>query len=303
MRTLIQMIVTIGLGGLAPPLAHAQQEVAGHPLITPYEGSEGGGDSWSFNAYEMIVGFDFDARQALTETIQGRVTRLYYESPDERSELEVFTNYREALDAAGFVEIWACAGDGECTTGSSRNAFTQANGIRAYNGPHSRYAVGTLTYNERVAYVAVTTGRHGTSIDIIETEDMDRGMVSVSLDGLINGLDSHGHVRVDGLVFAHDSAELLPESDAAMTVLRTLLEQRPALSLYIVGHTDITGRLAYNLSLSERRASTVVTTLIEQHGIAPSRLVAQGVGPLAPEASNASEAGRARNRRVEIVAR
>ena len=88
-----------------------------------------------------------------------------------------------------------------------------------------------------------------------------------------------------------------------MTVLRTLLEQRPALALYIVGHTDITGRLAYNLSLSERRASTVVTTLIEQHGIAPSRLVAQGVGPLAPEASNASEAGRARNRRVEIVAR
>lgn len=287
----------------AASTAFAQQEVDGHPLITPYEGSEGGGEFWSFDEYRMIVGFDFDAREAVTEPVQGRVTRLYYESPDERSEFEIFTNYREALDAAGFREIWACAGDGDCTTGSSRNAFSRANNMRAYNGPNSRYAVGTLTYEDRIAYVAVVTGRHGTSIDIIETDEMDRGMVAISLEGLADGLDAHGRVRVDGLLFAHDSDELRPESSASLEILRDLLGSRPELEIYVVGHTDMTGSLEYNLDLSRRRAASVVRALVEDYAIPVHRLAAQGVGPLAPETSNEGEEGRALNRRVEIVAR
>ncbi|MBR9826698.1 MAG: OmpA family protein [Alphaproteobacteria bacterium] len=300
MRTLIcSALASIALTSTAL----AQQDVEGHPLITPYEGSQGGGEFWSFDEYRMIVGFDFDARSAVTETIQGRVTRLYYESPDERSEFEIFTNYREALDAAGFQEIWACAGDGDCTTGSSRNAFTQANGMRAYNGPNSRYAVGRLTYEDRIAYIAVVTGRHGTSIDIIETDEMDRGMVSISLDSLADGLDANGRVRVDGLLFAHDSDELLPDSSASLEILRDLLGSRPELEVYVVGHTDMTGSLEYNLDLSRRRAASVVRALVEDYAIPARRLDAHGIGPLAPETSNEGEEGRALNRRVEIVAR
>lgn len=302
MRILSTLTICLTMA-MTVPAAIAQQDVAGHPLITPYEGSSGGGEAWSFDAYPMIIGFDFEARAAITREIQGRVTRLYYESPDGRSELEIFTNYRDALDAAGFEEIWACAGDGDCTTGSSRNAFNQANGMRAYNGPNSRYAAGTLTYEGRIAYIALVTGRHGTSIDIIETDEMDRGMVAVSLEGLVSGLDAEGHVRVDGLLFAHDSASLLPESAAALDILRTLLTDRPDLSLYVVGHTDMSGSLDYNLDLSRRRATAVVEALVRDYGIAAGRLEAHGVGPLAPDASNAAIDGQARNRRVEIVAR
>ncbi|WP_421790825.1 OmpA family protein [Hyphobacterium sp.] len=283
--------------------AWAQQEVTGHPLVTPYDGSQGGGEYWEYNRYDLIVGFDFEVREAVTERIEGRVTRLYYESPDERSELEIFTNYRLALEEAGFEEIWSCAGDGSCTTGSTRNRFHQANGIRAINGPNSHYAVGTLGYEDRLAYVAVATGRHGTSIDIIETAEMDTGMVAVSAEALADGLDADGHVRVDGLLFAHDSDELLAESAAALDALHSLLLNRPNLNLYVVGHTDMTGSLSYNLDLSRRRAASVISALVDDYGIDPSRLEPQGVGPLAPEATNATEAGRTHNRRVEIVVR
>lgn len=298
-----QIVFAIGFGALVTTAALAQQDIEGHPLVTPYEGSEGAGEYWEYNAYDMIVGFDFDAREAVTEPIEGQVTRLYYESPDERSELEVFRNYRTALDEAGFEEIWSCAGDGSCTTGSSRNAFSAANGIRAINGPNSHYAIGTLGFDGRLAYVAVATGRHGTSIDIIETAEMDTGMVAISAAALANGLDANGHVRVDGLMFAHDSDVLLPESAEALDALNTLLTDRPDLDLYVVGHTDMTGSLSYNLELSQRRAAAVIAALVEDHDIDARRLDAQGVGPLAPEATNASEVGRTENRRVEIVVR
>lgn len=289
---------------LTPALAAAQTEVSGHPLVTPYEGSVlSDGEFADYDRYMMITGFDFDSRAAITEPVEGRVTRLYYDNPDERSELEIYANYREALDAAGFEEIWSCAGDGECSTGSSRNAYNNANGMRAINGGNSRYAVGRLTYDGHTAYLAIGVGRHGTSIDIVETNEMDTGLVAISAEALASGLDADGHVRVDGLLFAHDDDDLLPQSAEALMALRDLLLARPDLSLYVVGHTDMTGGLGYNLSLSERRAASVINALVSQYQIDAGRLEARGVGPLAPDASNATQAGRAANRRVEIVAR
>ena len=302
MKTPRLLITLLALAVAAP--AGAQTDVTGHPLVTPYEGSTlSAGEYADYDRYMMITGFDFDTRTAITEPVEGRMTRLYYDNPDERSELEIYANYREALDAAGFEEIWSCAGDGECSTGSSRNAYTQANGMRAINGGNSRYAVGRLTYDGRTAYLAIGVGRHGTSIDIVETNVMETGLVAISAEALASGLDAEGHVRVDGLLFAHDEATLLPESAPALEALRDLLLARPELSLYVVGHSDMSGSLAYNLSLSERRAASVIAALVETHQISAGRLEARGVGPLAPEATNATDTGRATNRRVEIVAR
>ena len=68
----------------------------------------------------------------------------------------------------------------------------------------------------------------------------------------------------------------------------------------MAGHTDSIGSEAYNLALSERRAQTVVNYL-EQRGVSPSIIRAQGLGKSSPVASNATPAGRAQNRRVEIT--
>ncbi|HEY6840605.1 MAG TPA: OmpA family protein, partial [Chthoniobacterales bacterium] len=67
------------------------------------------------------------------------------------------------------------------------------------------------------------------------------------------------------------------------------------------GHTDNKGPLDYNLSLSERRANAVVARLSSRYGISADRLVARGLGQLAPVASNDTEEGRSKNRRVEMV--
>jgi len=68
-----------------------------------------------------------------------------------------------------------------------------------------------------------------------------------------------------------------------------------------VGHTDSTGNLDYNIDLSERRAESLVEFLVNNYNIDQNRLNSFGVGPLAPKATNETENGRAKNRRVELV--
>lgn len=81
-----------------------------------------------------------------------------------------------------------------------------------------------------------------------------------------------------------------------------LLKADAALKVWVVGHTDATGVAAQNLTLSAARAAAVVQALVQKHGIEARRLGSFGAGPYAPVASNADESGRAKNRRVELVA-
>jgi outer membrane protein OmpA-like peptidoglycan-associated protein len=79
------------------------------------------------------------------------------------------------------------------------------------------------------------------------------------------------------------------------------MKAHPGLKVYIVGHTDNQGALDYNVGLSQRRAEAVARALAGQYGIPAARMSARGLGPLAPVTSNATEEGRAKNRRVELV--
>ena len=79
-----------------------------------------------------------------------------------------------------------------------------------------------------------------------------------------------------------------------------LLKSKAGLKVYIVGHTDDTGSLEHNLQLSQKRAESVVKAL-ESRGVSASRLAAKGLASFAPVANNDTDAGRALNRRVELV--
>ena len=85
-----------------------------------------------------------------------------------------------------------------------------------------------------------------------------------------------------------------------MDQITKLLESDPRLLLYVVGHTDSVGTLESNLKLSAERADAVVKALVGR-GIEPARLKSAGVGPFSPVASNRTDEGKAKNRRVEIV--
>jgi outer membrane protein OmpA-like peptidoglycan-associated protein len=89
---------------------------------------------------------------------------------------------------------------------------------------------------------------------------------------------------------------LKAESDAALKEMAKLLAENASLKVFIVGPTDNAGQPAHNLELSQSRAASVVKALVTRHRVDP-------IGSLAPIASNRTEAGRAKNRRVELVER
>lgn len=102
------------------------------------------------------------------------------------------------------------------------------------------------------------------------------------------------------ILFATDSATLSPSMRSDLRALATNLQQYPSSVVRIFGHTDSTGPSQYNLELSARRATSVARELYDG-GVAPARVIPQGRGEEQPVASNLTEAGKAQNRRVEIV--
>ncbi|MGB4703807.1 MAG: OmpA family protein [Candidatus Saccharicenans sp.] len=118
---------------------------------------------------------------------------------------------------------------------------------------------------------------------------------------LFNDIQLTGHASVYGIYFDFDRADLKPESEPAIKEIARLLQENKGLKLYVVGHTDMVGDLEYNLNLSRARAEAVIKELTTRYGISADRLKPYGLGPLAPVASNRTDDGRARNRRVELV--
>ena len=115
-----------------------------------------------------------------------------------------------------------------------------------------------------------------------------------------NDLKSNCHVAIYGVLFDFNKSTLQPASDPVLQQILDLLKKSPPLKIEVQGHTDNVGGDAYNQTLSEARAKAIVTWLT-QHGIAADRLTAKGFGKTKPVADNATDTGRAKNRRVEIA--
>jgi flagellar motor protein MotB len=168
-------------------------------------------------------------------------------------------------------------------------------------GPQGEAYVSLFVATNDFTIVPQTHGRTLALLDIIVSTKMKTGMVTVDATTMASEIGKTGHVALYGILFDTDKAVLKPESDPTLGEIAKLLKQDQTMNLYVVGHSDNTGAFDHNLTLSERRAAAVVEALRTKHGIATSRLRPMGVGPVAPVASNATEDGRARNRRVELV--
>jgi outer membrane protein OmpA-like peptidoglycan-associated protein len=101
----------------------------------------------------------------------------------------------------------------------------------------------------------------------------------------------------DRLSFDSGSSMLPPNSSAELNNIAAVLKAYPSASLRIAGYTDSTGAEEDNIDLARARAESVKAALVSR-GISPDRLVTEGFGEQIPAADNASESGRARNRRV-----
>jgi outer membrane protein OmpA-like peptidoglycan-associated protein len=108
-------------------------------------------------------------------------------------------------------------------------------------------------------------------------------------------------ITLRGIYFDYNKATIKPESQAALGDAAKILQDNPSIRVEIQGHTDSDGSDSYNLQLSDRRAQSVVTYLIQNYAINPSRLTGKGYGEGNPVASNDTPEGKALNRRVEFV--
>ena len=127
--------------------------------------------------------------------------------------------------------------------------------------------------------------------------------VTINVTEIAAAIAKDGSAAIYGLEFAFNSAEILPASEPVLKAMASYLVGSPSQTILLVGHTDNVGSLDVNLDLSQKRSHAVLNALVESHNVPAAQLEAHGVGFLAPIAPNTTDAGRAKNRRVEMVPR
>ena len=227
-------------------------------------------ESKEFSAYPFRIG------PGKRQPVEGKFTFLTYrvdDRKDDQSGIAVVRNYENALQRIG----------GTVRGTDSRNWVTLS-----------------ATVDGKEVWVEAERGNGKIWLRVVEKQAMEQHVVADAAS-FGNDLRSTGHVAVYGIYFDTAKAALKPESTPALQEMAKLLAADPGLTLWVVGHTDSVGAIEGNMKLAQARAEAVVAALTTAHGVAAARLKGYGVGPLAPVASNDSDEGRAKNRRVELV--
>lgn len=287
-------------GALASAPGHAGAAPAFR--VEPYAGSTvREDDTKAFDAYGFVVG-KHDNGDLRARTLEGRVTRTLYNNPAGRSTLEISRNYEQALRGRGLAIVHQCAGRDACGgTGTREANWNNVAGMNIGVGGDFRYLAAEGRVGATQVGVAVMVNKQRTWVTVVESEAMQTGQVGVSADALAAELAQDGKARLDGIYFDTGLATLKPASQAALAQVAALMQREPSLQLEIVGHTDAVGDAGANQRLSQARALAVRSALVVEHGVSDRRLRARGAGESEPVAPNDSEAGRALNRRVELV--
>ena len=157
-----------------------------------------------------------------------------------------------------------------------------------------------FTKGSKEVWVLIRSRLNGYEQIVVEREVMKQD-VTVDAAAMATSIADTGSVAIYGINFDTASSVIKPESEPAIDEIAKLLTNNPTLKVYIVGHTDMVGDAASNVRLLQARAQSVITALVSKHGIAAARLIAFGAGPYAPVATNLTDEGRAKNRRVELV--
>ena len=252
---------------------------------------------------------------------EGLLSRYTYLAPPNRTPAELFRNYQLEFQRLGLITLYQ-KGAGERgwfgpTLGQTADE-DQLGQILAYNESQERvlvakskdakpvyYYIFVTSYKDGVIPTAlqesVSKDRSLAELIVIAPEALQQNMTLLNAAEMSKALADAGKVAIYGINFDTDKDTLRPDSEPALKEIGKLLAASPGLKLHVVGHTDDQGKPDYNLDLSRRRALAVTRALMSGSGIAANRLDSFGCGPYAPVASNGSEEGRTKNRRVELV--
>jgi OOP family OmpA-OmpF porin len=258
-----------------PALAQDDPSVKDHPGIPRYPGTQ-----IASGVQQEFASHDFNVPGEKTQRVEGRYWRIEYslkEGVKVPGPLQVSRNYGNAFKKQGGSVLLeqVDAGGGQATM--------------------KMPAGGGTTWME----VNINNAGEQMILVIVEESPMEQ-KVAVTAAAMASAIAASGRVAIHGILFDTGKDVIKPESNAVLAEIAALLKADAGLKLRIEGHTDNVGKAADNLDLSRRRAEAVKRWLAGQ-GIAASRLEASGLGDTKPSAANASEDGRAKNRRVELV--
>ena len=166
----------------------------------------------------------------------------------------------------------------------------------AWNDPVETWVI--RRPNEAI-WINYSTNTAQGALAVVQTKPFVATATLLPADRLKSDLDKTGKAVIH-VNFATDQTGILPTSSAQMDAVVALLKATPSLKLAINGYTDDTGSAEHNVALSDGRAKAVQAALVAA-GVAPDRLQAKGYGRTNPVSANTDEAGKAANRRVELV--
>jgi OOP family OmpA-OmpF porin len=225
-----------------------------------------------FDSFDAIIN-----KAAETKALEGEVEQLKMICPLNASQLQLLRNAEAALRKSGYV-----------TEFTGKHSDSEWPVVTAHKG--AQWLIfQTENFNEFPAYTQTA----------VLVKEMAQEM-SATAQAMSDAIAKSGRLDVYGITFATGQAAITPASDQVLSDVLAVLTANPDWRLQIQGHTDNVGDKAANLKLSAMRAAAVATWLT-QKGIDAGRLAVQGYGDTQPMADNATEDGRARNRRVVLV--
>jgi OmpA-OmpF porin, OOP family len=268
------LFILLSLLSFALPVLSQQKDDTAckdHPLFTRMP------DYWIRSCTQkQFDAFTFDVGQGKKAQVEGEFWQIYYlpqaTLKSRPSELQILLNFENAVKKLGGKVLF-----------KDKSKETMR-----------------LNKEGKDVWVTVQTSFTGSyTLFIVEKKAMEQDIIA-NADAFSSDLKASGHSAVYGIYFDTGKSELKPESEQAIKEIVKLLKSESSLKVYVVGHTDNVGALEANMKLSQDRGEAVVQALI-RGGIESPRLKAFGNGPYAPVASNDTEEGRAKNRRVELV--
>ena len=220
-----------------------------------------------FDQFKFMGGTDQET------TVEGAYVSNTYAQPESatpNSPLKVERNYENALSAAGWTIL------------EKGNGYLTAKQIK--NGKERWVA---LSHNDGNAYV----------LDLVEKAGMEQSVVTA--DDMTTALNRDGRISLH-INFDTGKSTIQPDSQPIVDQIAAMMKANPGLRLSVEGNTDNVGTPQSNKILSQARAQAVVAA-VSRSGVAVSRMTPVGYGQDKPVADNDSDAGRAQNRRVDLV--
>jgi len=254
------------------------------PYLTRFPGSH----RLEYKAEEYNA-FSFALPDGEQKSVEGKYVHVKYDLCGSMSKLQIMRNYENAFKSKGWKIMLPVdpANLGWIVTAQKSDASQDIwAGVGVDDG-----SGWTDDSGKNLFWI---------SFDVIEVQKLKQ-QIELDESQMKKDLDANGKVVLHGINFDTGKATIKPESKPLLDEIGKLLNNNPELKLSIEGHTDNVGNKDANQKLSEARAASVKDYLVKNSGVNASRLSTKGFGDTKPVADNGTDAGKAQNRRVELV--